>query len=186
MNNGIYKYYKDMEDQDIIIALNGIMSNSILVRIVELIKNKLGQEYEHQRTIKKVFSIFVEFVQNILHHSVDRVIADNAKESAGKGIIILSQNAEYYTISSGNLVENNVLENVIHKCIKINELSKDELKKYYKLELKKPREEGKTGGGIGLIDIARKANNKLEYSSNKVNDVHSFLTLSVRIKKEDK
>ena len=41
----------------------------------------------------------------------------------------------------------------------------------------------KGGGGLGLIDIAKKSRNKLQYSFKEIDDDYSFFTLTVNILK---
>ena len=53
---------------------------------------------------------------------------------------------------------------VYNKIDKINSMSRDELKDMYKFILNHQKLSAKGGGGLGLVDIARKTGNKLEYS----------------------
>jgi hypothetical protein len=41
----------------------------------------------------------------------------------------------------------------------------------------------KGGGGLGLIDIAKKSRNKLQYSFREIDEDYSFFTLTVKILK---
>ena len=42
----------------------------------------------------------------------------------------------------------------------------------------------KGGGGLGLIDIARKSGEKLQYNIREINESFSFFTLTVKILKK--
>ena len=57
----------------------------------------------------------------------------------------------------------------------------DELKDMYKFILNHQRLSEKGGGGLGLVDIARKTGNKLDYNFNSYNDKYSFFNLDVYI-----
>jgi len=60
-------------------------------------------------------------------------------------------------------------------------LDKDGLKSYYKEVLNNGMMSDKGGGGLGMIDIARKSNRKLNYDFQKVDDNHFFYSLNIKI-----
>ena len=66
----------------------------------------------------------------------------------------------------------------------INSLDKDELKKFYKETLNNGTMSEKGGGGLGLIDIARRSGQKLQYKIREIDKDYSFFTLTVKISKK--
>ena len=75
------------------------------------------------------------------------------------------------------------MEDVTSKIDYINSLNRDELKAYYKEILNNGELSEKGGGGLGLIDIAKKSRNKLQYSFREIDEDYSFFTLTVKILK---
>ncbi len=71
----------------------------------------------------------------------------------------------------------------MEQCVTINRLAPDALKRYYKELLKKPREDGQIGGGVGLVSVVRKAENPLEAYTTDIDENHTFLVLSVQVNK---
>ena len=67
------------------------------------------------------------------------------------------------------------------KIDKINSLNKDELKDMYKFILNHQKLSAKGGGGLGLVDIARKTGSKLVYSFFNYNDNYYFFNLEIKI-----
>ena len=63
----------------------------------------------------------------------------------------------------------------------INKLSKEELKDYYKAVLNNGQMSAKGGGGLGMIDIARKTGQKLKYNFMPIDDMYSFFSLNIKI-----
>ena len=63
-------------------------------------------------------------------------------------------------------------------------MNADELKLFYKETLNNGTMNIKRGGGLGLIDIARKSGEKLQYNIREINDSFSFFTLTVKILKK--
>ena len=56
-------------------------------------------------------------------------------------------------------------------------MDKQELKQYYKQQLKADVPPGSNSAGLGLIDMARKASRPLEYSIMKLDEAVCFFTL---------
>jgi hypothetical protein len=60
-------------------------------------------------------------------------------------------------------------------------MSKEELKTYYKEVLSNGVMSEKGGGGLGMIDIARKSGSKLDYKFSVVDEKFSFFSLSIKV-----
>ncbi|NJK86138.1 MAG: hypothetical protein HC906_09370, partial [Bacteroidales bacterium] len=65
------------------------------------------------------------------------------------------------------------------KIDKINSLTKDELKICIKFILNHQKLSAKGGGGLGLVDIARKTGSKLNYSFFNYNNNYYFFNLEI-------
>jgi len=68
---------------------------------------------------------------------------------------------------------------------KINSLTKEELKDFYKFVLNNQEFSAKGGGGLGLIDIARKTGSKLVYTFEPYDENFHFFDFSVVIPEEE-
>ncbi|MEQ1734263.1 MAG: DUF6272 family protein, partial [Bacteroidia bacterium] len=64
---------------------------------------------------------------------------------------------------------------------KINAMDKEQLKEFYKEVLAEGGFSEKGGGGLGMIDIARKSGHKLDYTFDPIDDTYSFFNLTIRI-----
>ena len=181
----ILKLYRKRINKNLILSFKGSISQDILVELGETIKNKFSCKIGQKKISKKVFAIFIELAQNILHHSAEKISLENEDKKIGTGIIDISENKHFYTITSGNLVENSKSKKILNKCNYINQLDKEGLKKYYLEQRKLPRTKESQSAGLGLIDIARKSGNILEAKINKIDDLYSFFILSVDVSKEN-
>ncbi|MCC7430191.1 hypothetical protein IT568_05045 [bacterium] len=179
----LFDYYESMVAKNILLAFKGTISQNILVGLGEMIKDKLMFDTRHYVVSKKVFSIFIELAQNIFYYSAEKINLGNTK--AGSGILVIKECEKFYTISSGNKIENSKATEIVQNCEFINQLDKNKLKEFYKEKLNTPKELSQNGGGVGLIDIARKSGNKLNTKIIKINENYSFFVLSVNIIKEN-
>ena len=58
---------------------------------------------------------------------------------------------------------------------------KEQLKEYYKEVLSEGGFSDKGGGGLGMIDIARKSGQKLNYHFTEIDETFSFFNLNIKI-----
>jgi hypothetical protein len=86
-----------------------------------------------------------------------------------------------YNIITGNYIKKENVAGLKKRLDDINLLSKEELKEYYKSVLNNGEMSMKGGGGLGMIDIARKTGEKLNFSFAPVDDTFSFFTLNIKI-----
>ena len=63
----------------------------------------------------------------------------------------------------------------------LGEMDAVELKRCYKQQLRKPREDGSRGAGLGLIDMARKSCQPLQSNLTPLSDQQSFFCITATI-----
>jgi hypothetical protein len=172
-----------MERDDVLIAFKGSITSELLTSILQIMETKMEDLHEAPRTKKKVFNVLVECLQNLYHHIDDFEVQGSAEEVSEKksAIFSISRTVESYNIVTGNFVSNENVINLTNKINKINDLTRDELKAYYKQVLNNGEISEKGGGGLGFIDIAKKSGEKLVYKLREIDESYSFFTLTVKI-----
>jgi len=137
----------------------GSFNDDITDSILELTEVSLQSEEQSSKIKKRVYAIMVEGLQNITRHqdSSPEVKADH------KSIFVIQKLDEKYYITTGNIIEEQNIDNIKNLIAKINKLDKDELKVYYKQVLEEGTLSNKGGAGLGLIDMAKKSGNRLSY-----------------------
>jgi hypothetical protein len=136
---------------------------------------------EQSRLRKKVYNVLVESLQNLYHH-VDKVPEDYEDQTAERyGMLVILKVDNGYRIITGNFVHADNVEKLEEKIKRINRSSHEEIKELYKFILNHQRISAKGGGGLGLVDIARKTGNALEYAFRKYNDMYSFFYLDILV-----
>jgi len=180
LNFDLYKYYMDSRENNIILTFKGALSQEILVEMGDILRTKLILD----KQIKKIFAVFVEMAQNIMHYSAERDFSEKEQKEIGVGIVLFTQNKSQYFITSGNLVNSSICERLKLKLDRVNELDSEGLKQLYKEQLTKPQENESRGAGLGFIDMARKSSNKIIYSLKEVSNEHHFLELTITFNKD--
>jgi hypothetical protein len=180
----IYNLYKTMEQENILLSFKGVVTSDLLTSVLQIMETKMDYMDESPKTKKKVFNVLVECLQNLYHH-ID-VNDENAEEQRKliekkSALFLIAKEADYFQIRTGNYVDKASAHELSEKLEKINGMDKDQLKQYYQEVLSSGTLSEKGTAGLGMIDIARKSGNKLEYQLLDINDKTSFFCLNVKI-----
>jgi hypothetical protein len=185
MSFDINAYYSELNGDDVLIAYKGSVSSELISNVLEVVEARMDDYSEASKIRKKVYNVLVESLQNLYHH-IDVLPPELQKDFDEKfGILVVSRKDEKYKISTGNFIESKKIDQLKSRIDKINSMNADELKDMYKFILNHQKLSQKGGGGLGLVDIARKTGNPLEYTFYKFNDDYSFFNLDVYINYAD-
>ena len=176
----IHDFYNMMEDGNIMLSFKGEVTSDLLTSILQIMESKMEVLDESPKIKKKVYNILVECLQNLYHHIDEDDALTAANEKTALFMIRKSDDGDY-SIMTGNYIVNENVNHLKSKLDKINSMDKEELKDYYKEVLNNGEMSAKGGGGLGMIDIARKSGRKLDYSFVNIDDKFSFFSLIVNI-----
>ena len=179
MDLNIYDFYKKMEKDNIMLSFKGNVTSELLTSVLQIMESKMDRLNEPNRVRKKVYNILVEALQNLYHH-MDRK-SSNSEDGHNTVIFMIGKSADTYSIFTGNFIKNESIEALKSRLEKINSLEKEELKEFYKEVLNNGMMSEKGGGGLGMIDIARKSGQKLSFDFQKVDQNYSFYSLNINI-----
>lgn len=179
MSFDLKEYYDKTGGSNSLLSYKGNITSEVINTILEEVENKLNNADEDNKLRKKLYNVLVEALQNLYHHVED--LPDGVYENVRNkfGSIIINKTEQGYIISSGNFLSSKRIKMLKDKLDKINSLTQDELKDMYKFILNHQKLTAKGGGGLGLVDIARKTGNKFEYSFQNVNNDFYFFNLDI-------
>ena len=175
----LLRFKETLTQEGILISFNGSFSNSIIEEIGRAIRTYLQEEKLSGGIISDVFSVYIEQTQNIRNYIE---LNGMANTSAGEAVVTIAKKNGYYTISSGNSVKKDDVQKLANYLEELNSLDKKELRKLYKEQLRKPAQPEARSAGLGLIEIARKASEKMQYQFQNQNDAYDFFNLFVTVK----
>lgn len=175
--------FKDLiESEGILFCYSGPFSQGVIQEMAETIKHRLEFIEEDKTSIgDKIFAVFIEQVQNIKRYSAELQSKRNSDFETRTGIVVIGQEKDRFYSISGNLVETQKVIDLKQKIDKVLSMNKEELKKYYKEKLKQEPDAESKGAGIGIIDMARKADGPITYHFNKIDDSKTFFSFKVLI-----
>lgn len=181
----IENYLNDQTKGDIILFYKGNIDSDVINQVLDTVEDKMVEVNEHSKLRKKVYNVLVESLQNLYHH-VDKVPDDYEDQVSERfGILQVRKIENGYKIVTGNFVRNENIEKLEERIKRINRSSHEEIKELYKFILNHQKISQKGGGGLGLVDIARKTGNKLDYAFKEYNDQHSFFYLNILVNEEE-
>ena len=174
-NIDIYEMYDRMEQQNIMLSFKGNLTQEMLHSICEVMERKLEEFDADNRTKKRVYHVLVECLQNLFHHS------KGGGEQEESIIVMVVKNANGYSVITGNHVDSKDVDVLRQRIKEINSMDSDALKNLYRKVLTNGTYSSKGGGGLGIIDIARKSDDKLDFGIVPLDEFNSFFSLNVKI-----
>jgi hypothetical protein len=185
MSFDVENYLTDQTNGDIVLSYKGNIDSDVINHVLDTVEYKMVEVNEQSKLRKKVYNVLVESLQNLYHH-VDPVPEDFEDQSSERyGLLIVKKINGGYKIITGNFVNADHIEKLEEKIKRINRSSHEEIKELYKFILNHQKISQKGGGGLGLVDIARKTGNQLDYSFKEYNDKHSFFYLNIFVEDEN-
>ncbi len=181
MSFNIDEYYNMLHNGEVLFEYKGTVSAEWINGVLENIENKLDAVNEDPKIKKKMYNVLVEGLQNLFHHIEELPEDLRGKYNSKFGVFVVKKFESGYKVSMGNFITTSKIKYLKDKIDKINSLNVEELKDMYKFILNHQKLSAKGGGGLGLIDMARKTGNKLEYDFYDYNDEFSFFNLDVKI-----
>ena len=97
------------------------------------------------------------------------------------GLVMVASNQNGYSVITGNFISNCIAEELKAKLERVNELDREELKSLYNNILDNGTYSSKGGGELGIIDIARKSEKKLNFGFVPIDKTNQFFSLNVKV-----
>ncbi len=173
-------WHNDMCSGNVIANHKGSISTDLITKTLVYVENLLLEKEENKKIRKKIYNILVEALQNLFHHALDINSNSDASKEDKFAMFALKKDTNY-SFLSGNYVFTKNVQILKDRLDQINRLNPQQLKTLYQLILNNDEFSDKGGGGLGFVDIARKAKSKYEYEFHKLRDDVYFFSLKVVI-----
>jgi len=131
-------------------------------------------------TVKRMFSILVEGLQNIRLHG------EKGKDGHQTSFYAIDQRNDTYKIALGNLIYSKHNKNIETRITAVNKMTREEVKVLYMEVLTNGIISNKGGAGLGFITMAMKSSNNLDYFFDEINDELSCFTLIITLDRKKK
>lgn len=173
----ISSIYDEMLSNGFSLVYFGEFSHEITKMFTSMAESDMEKNSEERSVQRRVYHVMVETLQNMNKHSDD--LKDDAR--VGGGMFIIGKKNDVYYVITSNKVKREHKENLETALNTVNNATLEELKDMYKKQIKEGRISEKGGAGLGLIDIARKTEEPLEYQFLQLDQDNFFFILKVEI-----
>lgn len=181
LENAIYTLQKKLKQSNIEFIFSGTFSQGLIEELGLALKQRLKLQQAKKSKISLAFFTFVEQTQNIKQYEVSKENTEDFLTIMGSGVIAISKTTSGYCINSGNTILNKDISSLKEKLDKIISMNNVELTNYFRKVSRREIDMNSGRGGLGLIQIARKSTEKIEYNFEKIDNSYSYYTLTVTV-----
>lgn len=179
----MYEFRNMLHEQDIIFCYSGYVTEPVVTGIGEALKRKLQLEDTDTTTMRNVFGIFIEQMQNVVRYSaeLEGEESDVNKTEIRYGILSIGMDKGKIFVSCGNKIRRDDVERVGSRLTELQNTNKAGLKDMYKKKLREPTEATSKGAGLGFIEIARRASEIIDFDFLELDDDYAFFCLKAYV-----
>lgn len=167
-----YKALKDQLDQggsqDIVVDHFGEFTQDFVNSLTESVEEIMRERGDKKGTIKRMFNILVEALQNVRIHGEKDV---NGKQIA---FLLVAGDDDKYNVILSNLVKKDNVDGLLGRIDRLNEMDDVQVKEEYMSVLDNGIISNKGGAGLGFITMKMKSKNEI---GTKVHELDSALSL---------
>jgi len=171
MNNLVRHIRDRMTESHLMFAYRGVVTSENTTSLLTLLEKEMESSEFGFLGRKRLFMFVLESLQNVSRHSQHVQFADMS-------LVIYSKTFGGYTVTTGNVIENSQIPGLKARLDAINSLNTSEIRKVYRQMLNSAEFSSKGGAGLGLIEMAKKTGNRLDYDFVKIDDDYSYFILS--------
>jgi predicted DNA-binding protein (UPF0278 family) len=166
-----------MMKERLMFVYRGVVTNENSASLLMLLEKEMENSEFGFVGRKRVFMFVLESLQNVSRHSDHNVLANMSL------VVYLKANGGY-TVTTANVISNSHIGDLKKRLDEINQLQTSEIRSVYRQMLSNSEFSSKGGAGLGLIEMAKKTGNKLDYDFIKVDNGNSYFILSKTVDAE--
>lgn len=169
-----YEVYRGELDYNIIFKYCGQLDSDLIRGLATRLETDILKYGDKKAVIKRLFSILIEGVQNVLLHG------DLTVEGKPEAFLMIAKNPMHYKLIMGNFIKPDRKSYIINYLGNVNSHDEVEIKKLYLDYLKEGLLMKESHSGLGLISMRMKSFKPIDYSFYKINDM-PVLVLEIEV-----
>jgi len=160
-----------MMKERLMFAYRGVVTNDNSIPLLMLLEKEMESSEFAYLGRKRLFMFVLENLQNVTRHGENVAYADMS-------LVAYSKTDDGYTITTGNVISSRLVSELKRKLEHLNSLDIKEIKALHRQVLTDSEFSDKGGAGLGLIEMASKTGNKLDYDFLSIDNDYSYFILS--------
>lgn len=168
-----------MSKVDVIIDFKGPISFATMEMILNKLRSSKAFNEMRKPARKRLYGTVVESIDNIYKYA-----AGNSEEKLSKRklpVLSVKKKGSDFVVTTGNLVTNDIVEDLKFKLDRVNQLDNEALKSLYEDVINQESGEEDKGAGLGLITMALRTEKDISYKFVVVDQIHSFFQMQIII-----
>lgn len=174
--NYISEFHKNLDHTKIILAYNGKLSKDIIESFLTRLLLDVERLEISKRDQKRLYSIAVEAIQNLSKHGK---VSDSNNSHF---LLIIEREKNLFKVSTGNVIPKSQEKTIEALIDRVNGMDSEMLQNIYLDGLSKNKLSIDGEAKLGLIDIARKSNEKLIFQFNEIDNSNSFFVFQTQVR----
>lgn len=179
MDDATYWFFEQFIEDNFCLLYDGNFSDDVTDKVIGLSEYNFEHQDDFQRAKKKVSFLMAECFQNIIRHGGK--IEENKTDNIDAGFFLTRNIWGRYFIASGNLIKNENVAALTEQLDKINTMDKESLRALHVDVLANKGFSEKGGAGLGLIEIARKSGQKIDFVFDDYSDEYSLFYTQINL-----
>ena len=179
MDDSTYWFFEQFIEDNFCLLYDGNFSDDVTDKVIGLSEYNFEHHDDFQRAKRKVSFLMAECFQNIIRHGGK--IEENKSDNIDAGFFLTRNIWGRYFIASGNLIKNENVAALTEQLDKINTLDKESLRALHIDILANKGFSEKGGAGLGLIEIARKSGQKIDFVFDDYSDEYSLFYTQINL-----
>jgi hypothetical protein len=167
----IRRIHEKMAEKQLLFIFRGDITEKNSLPLLTLLENEMKDDSYGMTGRKRLFMFVLESLQNIAKHGT-RMHNDMMP------LVAYSKAGEGYRVVTGNVITGDHVENLRKRLEQVNNLDVQGIKDLYKKILMNSEFSEKGGAGLGLIEMAVKTGNRLDFDFRPAGDELSYFILS--------
>jgi len=177
-----FHFHQQLEDYGVVVSFKGTVTEDLTSGALHAVERYLEAASESSAVRKKVFNVMVECLHNLFHHPAPKSLGRTGRLLPERSSVFYVRALDSgYEVCAGNYVANMNLAMLKNRVEDVSSCSPEQLRYLYRTVMANDERSERGGGGLGLIDIARKSGNPLNCSFHPVDDHCSFFSLAALI-----
>lgn len=162
--NSFHRFQDLAREENVVFYYTGYFSQAMVTAMGDALRQRLNQSDAGNPTRRKLFSIFMEMAQNVVHYSADPLTTPDCNNGEiRRGAMWVGECKGHFFVVCANPIERNKAERIQQKLEPLRDMTNDEIKALYKEKLRAEGEEGSKGAGLGFLTVARDASEPIEF-----------------------
>jgi hypothetical protein len=156
----------------------GDFSQTKVDSTIKVIESAIMEAGDKRQTMRRICSVLIEILQNTSLHA--------AKDGNNHmhGYLIIARSSEKYRILTGNLILSGDIKVLENRMKGITMMDKNAIRKLFIETLCNEDFSYKGGAGLGLLTIAKRSLEEIQYSISSINETFGYFQMEITMETE--